>query len=293
MRTMGLALALAVASPAFAASDQAAPTVLVTNGFVDTADGAKIHYHEAGKGPAILFVPGWTLTADIWEAQIAHFSKTRRVVAIDPRGQGDSSKVADGLYPAARARDIKTVIDTLKLAPVVLVGWSMGVADVIAYVDHAGTSDLAGIVLVDGIAGGDWHPTISPLMVAWAGGMQRDRVKQTEAFVRQMYRTPQSEEYLKKVTAWSLKTPTNTAIASFIGTMTSDFRPTLSKIDRPTLIAITPGGPWDPVVEQMHQAIAGSRLEKFEGAGHALFVDQADKFNAVLESFLATTKAKP
>ena len=75
--------------------------------------------------------------------------------------------------------------------------------------------------------------------------------------------------------------------------MTSDFRPTLAKIDKPTLMTVATGGPWDALYEQMHQAIAGSRLEKFEGAGHALFVDQADKFNAVLESFLATTKAKP
>jgi microsomal epoxide hydrolase len=245
----------------------------------------------AGAGPALLFVPGWTMTADIWDAQIAHFSKTRRVVAIDPRGQGDSSKVPDGLYPAARARDIKAVVDGLKLAPVVLVGWSMGVPEALAFVDQFGTKDLACIVLVDGIAGGDWDPKISPLMITWTGGFLRDRAKQTEAFVRQMYRTPQPDDYLKKVVAWSLKTPTPIAVALFIGTVTSDLRPALAKVDKPALIAIAPGGMWDPMYEQMHQAIAGSRLEKFEGAGHALFVDQADKFNAVLESFLATATA--
>lgn len=288
-----LVVAGLLASPVCAAADQAAPAVLVTNGFVDTDDGAKIHYHEAGKGPALLFVPGWTMTADIWEAQIAHFSKTRRVVAIDPRGQGDSSKVTEGLHPAARARDIKTVIDTLKLAPVVVVGWSMGVPETLAYVDQFGTKDLSGVVLVDGIAGAEWDPKISPLVVAWAGGFLRDRAKQTEAFVRQMYRTPQSEDYLKKVTAWSLKTPTNTAVALFIGTMTSDLRPALAKLDKPTLIAIAPGGMWDSLYEQMRQSVEGSRLEKFEGAGHALFVDQADRFNSVLEGFLASAKAKP
>lgn len=285
-----LIIAAALAPPAVAAPEQGAPPVLITNGFVDAEDGAKIHYHEAGKGPALLFVPGWTMTADIWEAQIAHFAKTRRVVAIDPRGQGDSSKAAEGLYPAARARDIKAVVDALKLSPVVLVGWSMGVPETLAFVDQFGTNDLAGVVLVDGIAGGDWDPKISPLMITWTGGFLRDRAKQTDAFVRQMYKTQQSEDYLKKVVSWSLKTPTHVAVALFLGMMTSDLRPAMAKIDKPALIAVAPGGIWDPLYEQMHQAIAGSRLEKFEGAGHALFVDQADRFNAALESFLATIK---
>ncbi len=71
--------------------------------------------------------PGW-----MWEKQMAHFAKTNRVVAMGPRSQGESSQTAEGLYTAARARDIKAVMDQLKLAPVVLVGWSMGVAELAA-----------------------------------------------------------------------------------------------------------------------------------------------------------------
>ncbi|MBI1738090.1 MAG: alpha/beta fold hydrolase [Acidobacteria bacterium] len=170
------------------------------SGQITTADGTKIHYIEAGetrttgsmriggpppkagemsKGnvtfgdmkqvPSILFVPGWTMPAWIWENQIAHFSKTHRVVAMDPRGQGESSKPTDGYFPAARARDIKAVVDQLKLAPVVLVGWSMGVGEVVAYVDQFGTKDLAGVVLVDGIAGADSNPQMMSALLGFAG----------------------------------------------------------------------------------------------------------------------------
>jgi len=38
----------------------------------------------------------------------------------------------------------------------------------------------------------------------------------------------------------------------------------------------------------MQQRIAGSRLEKFEGAGHALFVDEPERFNSLLADFLKT-----
>lgn len=32
-----------------------------------TSDGVELHYLEAGSGPTLVFVPGWTMPADIWE----------------------------------------------------------------------------------------------------------------------------------------------------------------------------------------------------------------------------------
>lgn len=282
-----LVLASMAALPTRAAGQGAASVgpapAKAKSAFVETPDGVKIRYLEAGTGRAILFVPGWTMTAEIWEPQLAHFGKAWRAVAIDPRGQGESGKPEHGLYPAARARDIKAVVDALGLAPVVLVGWSMGVPEVAAFVDQFGTKDLAGVVLVDGIAGSDWDPKVSPGMIMWTGGFLRDRQAQTAAFVRFMYRTPQSEAYLQTITALSLKTPTPTAVALFVGTMTSDLRPALAKIDKPTLLAVAPGSGFDPVYEKMRQSIPGVRFEKFDGAGHALFVDQPARFNALIE----------
>src|SRR5712692_3467257 len=81
------------------AAGQGAKTTPPASGFVTTPDGIKIHYIEAGKGPAILFVPGWIMPGWIWEKQIAHFAKTHRVVAMDPRSTGESSQTAEGLYP--------------------------------------------------------------------------------------------------------------------------------------------------------------------------------------------------
>src|SRR3954453_15768871 len=77
----------------------------VKDAFLTLPDGARIHYLEAGQGSPIVFIPGWTMAADIWEGQIAYFSKSHRVVAYDPRSQGQSSKTADGSYPIARGAD--------------------------------------------------------------------------------------------------------------------------------------------------------------------------------------------
>jgi microsomal epoxide hydrolase len=255
------------------------------SGFVTTPDGVKIHYLEAGKGPAILFVPGWTMPGWIWEHQIAHFSKSHRVVAMDPRSQGESSKPAEGHYSAARARDIKAVVDKLKLKPVVLVGWSMGVMEIAAYVDQFGTDGIEGLVLVDGFAGSDFDPEVSPQMLKWAASFVVDRPKATDAFVRGMYTSAQSEEYLQRVVQASLKTPTNSAGALLLAYFATDLRPALAKIDKPTLI-VAAQSPWTKYYEEMHRLISGSRYQVFDGVGHALFVDKPAEFNSALADFL-------
>lgn len=258
------------------------------SGFLKTPDGVSLHYIEAGRGPAILFVPGWMMPAEIWEPQLAHFSATHRVVAFDPRGSGRSTHTAEGLYPAARARDIKAMIDQLKLSPVVLVGWSMGVKVLAAYADHFGTGGVDGFVLVDGNAGYDYDPAV---IMKWVMdlvvGLQQDRVGWTTEFVRGMYLTPQSDEYIKSVVDATLLTPTNSAITLIAANGASDFRPALQKIDKPTLI-IT--GSTSKEFEDMHRRIPESQIEVFQGAGHAVFVDAADRFNTRLDEFLKTIR---
>src|SRR5713101_1003229 len=59
----------------------------------------RIHYVDAGPhtdSPVVVLIPGWRFSADIWKLQIDHFSTTRRVIAIDPRSQGESTKTTEG-----------------------------------------------------------------------------------------------------------------------------------------------------------------------------------------------------
>jgi non-heme chloroperoxidase len=256
--------------------------------FVTTPDGARIHCLDAGRGPApaILFVPGWTMPAEIWDRQIAQLSTMYRVVAMDPRAQGQSSPAAEGLYPAARARDIKAVVDELGLAPLVLVGWSMAVNEVAAYVDQFGTDTLSGVVLVDGGAGQDFDTIFMPRQlrsfVAW---LAADRRQAADAFVRGLFARPQSEEYVQRIIEAALRTPANSAFTLGTASVLTDNRAALAKIDRPTLI-VAAAGPLVDLFRDMQRRIGGSRLVVFQDVGHALFVDDANQFNSVLEDFL-------
>src|ERR1700677_3631211 len=237
------------------------------SGFVTTSDGVKIHYIEAGhlatspsaqignpmpkdavikKGeiglsaahqfPSILFVPGWTMPAWIWQSQINYFSHDYRVVAMDPRSQGQSSQTSDGLYPAARARDIKAVVDQLHLAPVVIVAWSMAVVETMAYVDQYGTGDFAGLILVDNDAGGR-APADADQDFGLLKGVLAGRQTSANGFIRQLnLKKPHPEDYIAKVVQASLQVPTSTAVALLVGYFVADYRPVLPKIDKPVVV---------------------------------------------------------
>jgi pimeloyl-ACP methyl ester carboxylesterase len=275
-------LALLATVPAWGKDADAKPAV--KDAFLTLPDGAKIHYLEAGQGSPIVFIPGWTMAADIWKSQIAYFSKSHRVVAYDPRSQGRSSKTPEGSYPIARGADLHTILDTLKLNQATLVCWSMAAAECAAYVDFYGTGQISGLVLVDGFVGEPGDPQRVAGGLQYIAQMQKNRRPLTESFVRSMYKKPRSEEYLKHILEESLQTPTDTAVALFVGTLAWDGSKALAKIDKPTLLAVTDNA-FKAAYERMHAAIAGSRMEVFQ-SGHALFVDEPEKFNKLLEEFV-------
>src|SRR6185295_11991833 len=78
------------------------------------------------------------------------FSSRYRTIAFDPRAQGASEMTGEGLYLGRRGRDIGELIEQLGLSDVVLVGWSMGVREVLTYVAGSGTGRVAGLALVEG-----------------------------------------------------------------------------------------------------------------------------------------------
>jgi non-heme chloroperoxidase len=258
---------------------------IVKNEFFTTSDGVKLHYLESGVGPTIVFVPGWTMPAEIWQPQIEYFSKHYHVVALDPRSQGESDKPAEGNYPGRRAQDYKELIDHLGDSPVILVGWSLAVHEALTYVQMFGTYKLNALVLVDLNVYTPALPEERDRRYEMLHNFQADRSHFARTFVRGMYHKPQTEEYLESVTTASLKTPTNSAVAMLAElAVKNDLRPVLPKIKIPVLAVMTEAN--RSQVALITSAVPGSQGEVFEDAGHCLFVDDADRFNTVLEHFI-------
>jgi microsomal epoxide hydrolase len=282
MRTrLDVILLCILSAPAILA--QAANT---KSGFFKTSDGVRIHYLEAGSGRPIVFIPGWTMPAWIWQKQIDEFAKSYHVVAVDPRSQGESDQPTYGHLPETRARDYKELVDQLALKQPVLVGWSMACGELIKYVEQFGTDNLGGLVLVDGLVWDKPNPELFSGMSGWMNQLQQEHQKQADAFVRSMYKKPQPEDYLKRVIEASTQVPADTAAVLIYDMIAvKDFSPGLAKTNRPVLFAYQPD--MQATADFLKSKLGDEvRLERFDGDGHALFVDDPEKFNRAVEEFV-------
>ena len=250
-----------------------------------TSDGVRLHYLEAGPngGKILLFVPGWTMPAWIWAPQIAAFSAQYHVVAFDPRGQGDSDVPATGYEPGRRGQDIAELVAHLEPVPVVIVGWSLGVLDTLAYVHEDGDALIAGLVLVDNSVGEEPAPIPVPPPLHRRPRPPHDVAMRL--FVQGMFRRPQGADYLDRLTEAALRTPeaASRALLSYPVPRTY-WREAIYSTAKPVLYVVRPSFAAQAANLQARRPNTETAL--FADAGHALFVDDAARFNALLAGFI-------
>ena len=263
---------------------------------VKVGDGVSLRVIEAGEpgdGPALVFIPGWSTGADIWRHQIDKFAKTLRVIAFDPRSQGESTKTTSGNAPERRAQDLHALLERLGVQRPVLVGWSQGVQDIAAYVEHYGTKELAGIVLVDaavsdgadGMAARSQETTAQFKMFAVYQAHQNEYL---HGMMRVIISKPPSNDAIKGLVSTAMKTPPDIGVGMLVADMFGVNRTSaLQKIGCPTLIIASANS--DELARQQAAAnrIPDARFEKVGDAAHAVFIDQPDRFDELVTSFVA------
>jgi pimeloyl-ACP methyl ester carboxylesterase len=80
-------------------------------------DGARFHYVTAGTGDPVLLIPGWPESWIAWRKVVPLLVRAgRRVVVLDPRGIGESDKMAGGYDLDTAARDLHGFLEAAKLA---------------------------------------------------------------------------------------------------------------------------------------------------------------------------------
>ena len=253
-----------------------------------SSDGVRLHYLEAGArlGHTIVFVPGWTMPAWIWQPQLQAFASRYHVVAFDPRGQGDSDAPAWGYEPGRRGQDIAELIAHLEPVPVLLVGWSLGVLDTLAYVRAHGDAKVAGLVLVDNSVGEEPPPPPHPPR---RPGPALPHAIFMQRFVLSMFRHRPSEGYLDRLTEATLHTPEPASRALLAYPLPRTYwRDALYSTTRPVLYVVRPGWLSEQAANLAHNR-PGTQIAVFGDAGHALFVDDAARFNALLAGFITRT----
>ncbi len=258
----------------------------ITDHYFESSDGVRLHFLEAGPPSAhtLVFVPGWTMPAWIWMLQIQAFSNRYHVIAFDPRGQGDSAVPSAGYEPVRRGRDIVELLGRLGAQRVVVIGWSLGVLDTLAAIHVAGDQHLAGLVLVDNSVGEE------PAPPPYKPGPPRrgpppNHFAAMKAFVRMMFHRPQPASYLDRLTEATLRTPEAASrLLLAYPVPRSYWREAVYATRVPVLYVIRPR--WVAQGENLVRNRPNTEMEVFTDAGHALFIDNAQRFNAVTDEFL-------
>ena len=255
----------------------------------------RLHYLEAGAARrgthTLLFVPGWTMPAWIWQAQIDHFASQHRVIAFDPRGQGRSAIPASGYDYERRAADIAELLAAAKAEQVVLVGWSLGVLESLQYMHDARASHAASgspspvraLVLVDNSVGVGDPPPGNPTFFTRLRNKRRETMA---GFVGGMFKRPLEPRWLEALVDATLHMPLSASIELLRQPRPREFwRDALYAIDQPVLYAYTPKFAQQGDLVKQHKPSIETRL--FAEAAHALFIDEAAAFNEMLQGFVA------
>jgi non-heme chloroperoxidase len=251
----------------------------------------KIHYLEAGSGDrSLVFIPGWTMPAEVWSEQIPYFSSRGfRVIAMDPRSQGETSATDGGNTYHQQAADLHAFLQSLNIEHSYFVGWGSGVTVLLEYVSSPETLMPEKMVFVDGSPAGlkedDFPGTITMQQAReLLLGLEDDRTKATEKYIRDLFKARQPESLIKTLTDSSRETPIGAALSLFMDFLIGDRRPALMHVEVPTLILTTAES--QAVGEYMQSKIPRSTLKVIEGSGSAMFLDKPQAFNQALESFL-------
>jgi pimeloyl-ACP methyl ester carboxylesterase len=86
----------------------------------------QIHYEEYGEGPPLIMILGLGQDTATWEFQVSEFSEHFRLILLDNRDSGKSSRSPETYTTKTMARDILGLMDHLGIARAHILGTSMG-----------------------------------------------------------------------------------------------------------------------------------------------------------------------
>jgi pimeloyl-ACP methyl ester carboxylesterase len=266
--------------------------------YIEVEPGVRLHVTDLGEGQPIVLIHGWPLSDEMYQYQYQYLvRKGFRVIGISLRGFGKSDKPYGKYNFDVFSDDIYAVLQTLKIENAVLGGFSMGGAAIIHYVNKYNAAHVSKLALF-AAAAPSWkqRPGYSyGISEEGAAGLIKQTMTAREdliaglgkAFAAKGTTLPANiEKWLENINL-SASPYAVTASISSLGAL--DLRPVLKNITIPVAIF---QGTKDQLIEyaqaeQLHKGLKNAYIVKFEKSGHALFVEEMDKFNSELEKFAA------
>lgn len=264
--------------------------------FIEVEPNVKLHVTDLGVGQPIVLIHGWPLNDAMYEYQYQYFvEKGFRVIGISMRGFGKSDRPYGKYDFDVFSDDIKVVMEKLKIKNAVLGGFSMGGAAVLHYMAKYNGAHVSKLALF-AAAAPSWkqregfpYGASDEAAAGLINTTRTNRQQLIEDFGKAFAAT--EDGISKGMSQWladiNVDASPYATTQSIIALRDLDLRPELSKINVPVAIF---HGTKDKLcdfafAEQLHKGLKNSYIVKFEKSGHALFIEEMEKFNTELEKF--------
>ncbi len=267
----------------------------ISGKYIEVDSGVELFIHEEGIGEPIVFIPGFTFTTEVFSKQIEFFSRTNRVIVIDPRSHGRSTMSIQGNDYITHGVDLNIVLQALDVKNATLVGWSFGCLTVWEYIKQNGFDNIKSLILVDmppkslSTNESEWVEgaldDIAVIYNTYLRNSSGQREFITNYITQVMVKRNLEKEELTWLVEQSLKTPYYIASNLFASGMFSDYREAAKKASQavPTLTVVAEH--WaDRAVCYTQQLTPESKVEVL--GGHMMFWEYSERFNEIVKKFL-------
>jgi len=269
--------------------------------YITVEDNIKIFVEDIGFGQPVVFIHGWPLNNKAFESQVGELAVNGfRFIGIDLRGYGKSDKPWSGYDYDTAAKDVKAVVDYLKLENFVLAGFSMGGPIAIRYITKFGQENIDKLLLLAAAAPlftqrNDFKYNLESKDVDdIITKIKEDRPAFLSEFADMFFEQKHSPEFLQWFQMLGLEAGAHSTVNSAIALRDEDLRDELAGITLPTAIF---HGKKDQICayalgEELEKQIPNSVLVPFNYSGHGINADEPERFNTELIRFLKSTGVK-
>ena len=250
-----------------------------------TNAGRMIGYEENGAGEMtpIVFLHGVGSDKSVWRPQLEHFGRTRRAIAFDYPGYGDSDPAPEGTSRDDFAMAILSAMHELGVSRAHVCGLSLGGVVAIA-LHHAAPDACASLILADTFA---VHPEGHAIYDRSLAG-SRDLPAMAKARVDVLIAQPADPEIRRKVVETMSRIDPAAYRTGAEAVWLADQRDRVSTIARPTLVIVGDQDFITPIdlSNELVDLVPHARMQVIADAGHLSNLEKPDAFNTLVEEFV-------